>query len=56
MQMVVVGLVAWVGPESSSPTSATDAIKARFYFLFGQRLVNCFLAETLDLVADLDDR
>ena len=56
MQMVVLGLVAWEGPESSSPTSATDAIKARFYFLFGQCLINGFFAETLDLVADLDDR
>ena len=51
MQMVVVGLVAWVGPESSSPTSATDAIKARFYFLFGQCLINCLLAKALDFVA-----
>ena len=41
MQTVVVGLVAWVGPESSSPTSATDAIKARL-FLFGQCLINSF--------------
>ena len=56
MQMVVVGLVVKEGPGRSSPTSATDAIKARFYFLFGQCLINCFFAETLDLVADLDDR
>ena len=56
MQMVVVGLVAREGSGSSSATSTANAIKARFYFLFGQRLVNCFLAETLDLVADLDDR
>ena len=51
MQMVVQGLVAWEGPESSSLTSATDAIKARFYFLFGQCLVNGLLAKSLNLVA-----
>ena len=51
MQMVVVGLVAWEGPESSSLTSATDAIKARFYFLFGKCLINSFFAKSLNLVA-----
>lgn len=51
MQMVVVGLVAWVGPESSSGTSTANAVKAGFYFLFGQCLINCLLAKALNFVA-----